>query len=104
MAQNLSVRFIHNFIIKVIQTVEENDKLVAKEKRHHILAGDIYSLAQYHRHPDGKLDLHFPDSSPLSGVAHRVEDGYCELTVPKKPTRTVTTGCAGCGGKKRKKK
>jgi hypothetical protein len=101
----VSVRFLNNFILTVVQTVLDNDgRMSVKEKSFHIQMGDIYKLTQYHRHPDGHLDLHFADDSPLAGVAQRVEPDYCELLEPK-PTSGVTarvTGCGGCGNKKKK--
>jgi len=100
----MQVRFLNNFVMTVIQTVEDSQgKLTTQTKPFHIRMGDIYPLSSYERHPDGHVDLHFPDSCPLSGVAERVEGDYCEI--PKTPSKTVVTdmtpGCGGCG-KRRK--
>ena len=93
------VRFVNNFIIAVVQTVEDDDgRLVAREKSFHIHLGDTYMLSQYEEHDDGRVDLHFPDSSPLAGVAHNVEGDYCELRNPPIKQKATTKGVAGCGG------
>jgi len=97
------VRFLHNFIITVVQTIENDEgRLVAQENTFHIGIGDIYSLTQYEKHADGRVDLYFPDSSPLAGVARNIESDYCELRNPSAPKPTVVkTGCGGCGNKKK---
>ena len=97
MAQ-INVRFIHNFIMQVVQTTEQDGKLVVTEKSVHIHMGDIYILSQYQRAPDGRLTLHFADSSPVVGVAHNIESDYCELNEPNTAKKT-TSGCGGCGNK-----
>ena len=90
------VRFINNFIMSVIQTVEDGDgNLVVKEYDIHIQAGDIYDVEQYEMHPDGRVDIHFTDSR----IAHNVESDYCELG-PTNPTKPIVTkGCGSCGNK-----
>jgi len=102
----INVRFLANFILPVVQTVidEETGELRVQEKSVHIEAGDTYRISQYQRSPDDKVDLHFDDSSPLNGVAHRVEGDYCEIVEAKTHvTAKVTTGgCGGCGNKKKK--
>ena len=105
MASNLSVRFVANFIITVVQTVldEDTGQLVVREKPFHIESGDSYQISQYQRSEDNKVDLHFPDSSPLAGVAHRIEGDYCEVIEPKTSSSVsakVTSGCGGCNKKK----
>jgi hypothetical protein len=93
------VRFIHNFIMTVTQTVLDGEgKLTVQENDFHIEIGDSYSLTQYEEHEDGRVDLYFPDSSPLSGVARNVEGDYCELRNPAVPNTTVNLarGCGGC--------
>jgi len=103
-AMKKQVRFLHNFIITVIQTVEdENGRLVVKENTFHIGMGDTYAISNYNEHPDGRVDLHFADNSPLVGVARNVEGDYCELRTARPPKKVVETGCGGCG-KNRKKK
>lgn len=100
MPKTLMVRFLNNFIMTVIQTVvDENDKLVIQENDIHICVGDVYNIVQYERHSDDRVDLHFPDSSPLAGVAHNVEGDYCEIREPH-AAKPKVVGCGGCGGNK----
>ena len=99
---SINVRFLNNIVLTVVQTIaDESGRMVAVKKPFHIGLGDVYPVAQYQRHPDGRIDIHFPDSCPLAGVAHRVEEDCCELTEPAKIAARVT-GCGGCGNKKRK--
>lgn len=104
MAKNkIHVRFLNNFILTVVQTIVGKDgKMVVKDKQFHIQLGDVYPVEQYQRHPDNKVDIHFPDTCPLAGVAHRIEGDYCELHQPASVKSTVT-GCGGCGNKPKKK-
>lgn len=102
----INVRFIHNFIITIVQTVEVDGNLVAQEKQIHILMGDVYGVSQYQRNPDGRLDLEFPETSPLAGLAQGVEPDYCELTGHAPGTSPETSsgtsaGCGTCGNKQR---
>jgi hypothetical protein len=93
------VRFLHNFVMTVTQTTVDGDgKLVVDENDFHMGVGDVYVITQYDEHEDGRVDLYFPDSSPLSGVARNVESDYCELRNPSVPNTTVTLarGCGGC--------
>ena len=95
MSKALKVRFVHNFVLTVLQTVEdEQGRLVVQEKQFHISQGDVYQVSQYEVNPDGRADLYFPDSSPLAGVAHNVEGDYMELR--NSATKPAPTG--GCGG------
>lgn len=103
MSKPIKVRFLNNFIITVIQTVEDDDgNLQAQEKTFHISMGETYQISQYETHADGRVDIHFPDSSPLAGIAHNVEGDYCELRVSGMPKKVVETGCSGCGKPKKK--
>lgn len=98
MAQ-INVRFTHNFIMTVVQTTEQDGKLIVSDKSVHIKFGSIYIVSQYQRAPDGRLTLHFPDSSSLAGVAHNIESDYCELNDTSIATKKRTGGCSGCGKK-----
>ncbi len=102
MSKALKVRFLNNFIITVVQTLEDAEgKLMAQENTFHIGMGDTYDLTHYEEHLDGRVDLYFPNSSPLAGVAHNIESDYCELRNPTTPKQNVTAGCGGCGNKKK---
>ena len=97
----MKVRFLNNFIMTVIQTIVDKDgSLAIQENPFHISVGDVYDVVQYERHADDRVDLHFPDSSPLAGVAHNVEGDYCEVREPSAAKPRVT-GCGGCGGNKK---
>ena len=94
--KNQTVRFLNNFAITVTQTVlDKDDNMVVQENQYHIGMGDTYSITRYDEHKDGRIDIHFPSSSPLAGVAHNVEGDYCELRKPQKP-RAAKSGCGGC--------
>jgi hypothetical protein len=97
----INVRFLNNFVLTVVHTSEVDGKLTAQEKTFHIALGDVYPLSQYTRHPDGRLDLEFPDDCPLAGLAQNVESDYCELIEPKSRASAKITGCGGCGNKRR---
>lgn len=102
MASKINVRFLNNFIITVVQTITDDEGMLsAQEKQFHIAMGDVYPLTQYQRHPDGRLDLEFPDTCPLAGLAMNVESDYCELVEPKTTVTAQVTGCGGCGNKRR---
>ena len=97
----MKVRFLNNFIITVVQTIEnEEGRLVAQENTFHIGMGDTYSLSSYSEHDDGRVTLHFADNSPLIGVARNVEGDYCELRQAMPPKKVVESGCGGCGKNK----
>lgn len=104
MAPTIHVRFLNNFILTVVQTVEEDGKLVVREKSFHIAMGDVYPISQYQRHTDDRLDLEFPDTCPLAGLAQNIEADYCSLVDSKaKAAAAKPQGCGGCGNKNKKK-
>ena len=99
---DINVRFLNNFVLVVVTTgLNDEGRMQATEVSFHVARGDTYPIEQYERHPDDKLDLHFPDSCPMAGVAHRVEGDYCELTEPAKIAAKPSGGCGGCGNRGR---
>jgi len=101
---SISVRFLASFIITIVQTTidDETGQLVVSQAQKPVKVGDIYTVEQYQRHQDGKLDLHFPDTSPLAGVANRIEPDYCELVVPQAiAKKKASGGCGSCGKNKK---
>ncbi len=113
MANIINVRFVHNFIMNITQTVlDVNGRFSVKKKDVHVRMGEVYNISQFERHNDGRVDLHFPDSSPFSGVAHNVEGDYVEIKSPEEKMEKYKAndsnrnrsggGCGSCG-KKRKK-
>lgn len=103
MAVKLTVRFLNNFIIDIVRTVldDETGKLKTETKQFHIQLGDTYDIDQFERYQDDKLDLHFPEGSPLEGIALRVEGDHCAINEPPIP-KVNPGGCGGCGGGKKK--
>ena len=102
MAEAVNIRFLNNFVLTVVTTgINDAGDIVAEEHQFHVKQGDIYPISQYERHPDGKVDIQFPDTCDLAGMANRIEGDYCEIVDPpaSRPL-TISSGCGGCQNKK----
>ncbi len=99
----MNIRFRNNFIIKVVRTtLDENDQLTTTTHHIHVYLGDIHPIDSYEKTPDGKFIFHFPQSSVLHGVAHRIESDYCEIMGEPKSKNVSLSPSTGCGGCKKK--
>jgi hypothetical protein len=102
----MSVRFIHNFIITVIETyVDDSGSLRTRQHMHHVERGDIHFISSFSRNKH-LVSLVFAPNDPFKGVSENIESEYCEFLTPQhlQPPRSNNIvgghrGCGGCGHK-----
>lgn len=98
----LNVRFLNNFIVRVVQTtLDDDDNLSVQTIDKHFGVGEIYQLDQFERNSDGKLDLHLKNGM----VLRNLEPECCEVIDVKANAakKAKSKGGCGCGGKGKKK-